>query len=728
MLLEEKDHAVFKSWLLPNVENISGVEGGVLADYVAALVTVDDTDANVQRTLIESLQDFLGPENTEPFAKDVIAALKAKSYLPKPKANDVKPQASSQASQSAPIQSIVGSTNFEYEPHPSNVPFGAPKGPAANRNSAASHLLPDRPTAQGLYQDGSNQSRKRKVLERDNSQSQEGQDPHYTRSGAGNNRPSKQTARRGGRNAGTGDARTQNAFASFGGMPNFTNLPPPPPGPLPFDTSDPMAFFAMAAAFGANLPGMPQLPFSNTQDGGSSQGQPKTKCADYYERGFCALGSLCPHEHSDAAVAVSPDEIPEYDPEQSFLAVQPSRGSNKQGVSGGQPRATKGRRARASFSLPGYSRDKSNRTLVVEQIPAEHFNEDSIRSYFSEFGDIDELELHSRRQLAVIKFADRQTARRAYHSPKAVFENRFVKVYWYAPETKEKLAQEKQEDEEEKLDLEAIAIRQAEAQKAFEERRRKAAEADARAADIERQLEEKNKEIEEIKRQLAELSGDPNDDFAQTLATLQAEAAELFDQHGPGEQETHGRGAFNPAYRGRGYAPFAPRGRGFGPYRGAYRGRAGGYAGRGVVNKKLDNRPRRLAVTQIQPDTPRDESLRQHLLNIPECTNIERHPEQADTLILTFKERYQAETFLDQSLNIPDVGKLDLAWVPNDAFGGLKSVTTTDDAPTALHDDDGDDSSATIGEQEIKVEEDEDRQMGGVDADMDVADDVDEWL
>jgi hypothetical protein len=97
-------------------------------------------------------------------------------------------------------------------------------------------------------------------------------------------------------------------------------------------------------------------------------------------------------------------------------------------------------------------------------------------------------------------------------------------------------------------------------------------------------------------------------------------------------------------------------------------------------------------------------------------------------LILTFKERYQAEAFLDQSLNIPDVGKLDLAWVPNDAFGGLRSVSTTNDVPTANYDDDGDDSSATIGEHEIKVEEDEDRQMGGVDADMDVADDVDEWL
>ncbi|KAG9195218.1 hypothetical protein G6011_00338 [Alternaria panax] len=737
MLLEEENHADFKSWLLPKLETISDAEAGVLADYVAALVTVDDTDANVQRTLVESLEDFLGRESTEPFANDIIAGLKAKSYLPKLKANDAQPQPSSQASISAPIQSIVGRTNFEYEPHPSNVPSGAPRGPAATRNSTAPHHLPDRATARGIYQDGSNQSRKRKVLESGDSQSREGQDSHYNHGSAGGNkRLSKQTARRGGRNAGAVDMQSQNAFGGYSGMPNFANLPPPPPGPLPFDPSDPMAFFTMAAAFGANLPGMPQLPFPNGQEGGSNQGRPTTKCADYYERGFCALGSLCPHEHSDAAIMVSPDEIPEYDPEQSFLAIQPHGAFSKSAASSSQPRPNKGRRSRSSFSLPGYSHDRSNTTLVVEQIPKEHFNEDSVRGYFSAFGEISNLELHAKRRLAVIKFANRQAANQAFHSPKAVFENRFVKVYWYGPDTGEKLSHENDEHvdiedpkrkEEEKLDLEAIAIRQADAQKAFEERRRKAQEADARAAEIERQLEEKNREIAEIKRQLAELSGDPSDEFSQTLATLQAEAAELFDQHGPDEPSPseRGYGAFRGAYRGRGYAPFPPRGRGYTPYQGVYRGRAGGFAGR-AANKKLDNRPRRLAVTGIKPDTPRDESLRQHLLNIPEC-NIERHPEQDDALILTFKERYQAEDFLDQSLNIPDVGKLDLAWVPNDAFGGLRSVTTTNDASAAKYDDD-DDSSATIGEQEIKVEEDEGHQTGGVDADMDVADDVDEWL
>lgn len=573
-------------------------------------------------------------KGTEPFAKDIIAGLKAKSYLPEPKHYDAIPPLSAQAqtSHSAPIQSIVGSTNFEYEPHPSNVSSEAPRGPAATRNSTAPHHLPDRPTAQGIYQDGSNQSRKRKVLERGDSQSRESQDPHYNRSAGGNNRPSKQTARRGGRNAGAGDVRSQNTFGGFAGMPNFTDLPPPPPGPLPFDPSDPMAFFAMAAAFGANLPGMPQLPFPKGQDGDSIQGRPKTKCADYYERGFCALGNLCPYEHSDAAVTVSPDEIPEYDPEQAFLAVQPQRTLGKQAASGGQRRPPKGRRPRSSFSLPGYSHDRSNTTLVVEQIPQQHFNDDSIRGYFSEFGDISNLELHPKRRLAVIKFANRQAANQAFHSPKAVFENRFVKVYWYGLDTGERLSHEKDEDvdmedskrkEEDKLDLEAIAIRQAEAQKTFEERRRKAQEADARAAEIERQLEEKNREIAEIKRQLAELSGDPSDEFSQTLATLQAEAAELFDQHGPDEPSPsdRGHGAFHGAYRGRGYVPFQPRGRGYTPYRGGYRGRAGGFVGR-AANKKLDNRPRRLAVTGIKPDTPRDESLRQHLLVSGACSHI----------------------------------------------------------------------------------------------------------
>ncbi|RMZ71923.1 ccch zinc finger and rrm domain-containing [Pyrenophora seminiperda CCB06] len=670
----------------------SDAEAGVLADYVVALVATDDSEANIQRNCIESLVDFLGVDNTAAFVKDVIVALKEKSYLPKP------------TTANAPIQSIVGSTNFEYEPHPSNVPSGAPRGPAATRNQ----------------QDGSNQSRKRKVLEGDDSHSWEAQDPHYNRNGTGN-RPAKQAARRGGKNTSSrGGMEAQNPFAGFASMPNFANLPPPPPGPLPFDLSDPMALFAMAAAFGANLPGMPSLPFPNAQGKGSNQQDGKTKCIQYHQNGYCPIGSLCQYEHDDDAVELH-GQVPEYDPEQSHLAIQPNGGARSRG----QHRTTRGGRTRSKFPPSGRTYDPSNTTIVVDHIPEPDCNEDSVRNYFSEFGNILEVEMHADKYLAIIKFADRSAAKRAKNSPKAVFENRFVKVYWHTPDVAEDLATR----ESEKLDLEAIAIKQAEAQKAFEERRRNRKEAAARAAEIDRQLQEKNEEIEDIKRQLAELAGEDPNDFSQTLETLQREAEELFVQHGAREYTGPGRG--RGAYRGH---------RGFAPLRGSYRGRGRGFTalGRSAV-KRLDNRPRRLAVADIEANTPRDEALRQHLLNNPDCTNITRHPQDANTLILTFKERYQAEMFLDESLTIPDVGKLELAWVPNDAFGGLEAFTTTtvtsggNDAARGDDDghdddDDGNDGNGSGGHQQQLKQEEQQMGSGGADADMDVADDVDQWM
>lgn len=37
----------------------------MLADYVVALVATDDTEANIQRSCIESLEDFLGGDSKQ---------------------------------------------------------------------------------------------------------------------------------------------------------------------------------------------------------------------------------------------------------------------------------------------------------------------------------------------------------------------------------------------------------------------------------------------------------------------------------------------------------------------------------------------------------------------------------------------------------------------------------------------------------------------------------------
>lgn len=76
------------------------------------------------------------------------------------------------------------------------------------------------------------------------------------------------------------------------------------------------------------------------------------------------------------------------------------------------------------------------------------------------------------------------------------------------------------------------------------------------------------------------------------------------------------------------------------------------------------------------------------------------------------------------------MGKLQLAWVPNNAFGGVKGanveVEAEAEAEAEGHASDGE-SLATVGGEERSRLVDE--PMGGaVDADMDVAEDEDQWL
>jgi RNA recognition motif-containing protein len=544
----------------------------------------------------------------------------------------------------------------------------------------------------------------------------------------------------------------QNGSLGFTTMPNaFSGFPPLSEIP-PFDPTNPVALFAMAAAFGLNISNMPGL---NAQGQDSSN----VSCSDYDTKGYCAAGSICPYQHG-GAIPVPADKLSEYDPRLPIVAGQ----GNDQRHGGG--------RARASFSNPGPTRDRTNTTLVVEQIPQENFTEEDVRQFFSNFGTIIDVQMQTYKRLAIIKYDTHDAAKRAYNSPKAVFDNRFVKVYWHKSGSDYRsLRTSRSEDmdgpshgAEEALDPEEIRKRQAGAQKSFEDRQRKAGEATAKAEEIERKLQETNDQILKLKRDLAAKSrsgtsgaeegggDDPDEDFSQDLATLQAEAEDLFAQQDIQAWQSSGRG--RGGYHGHGAARFPARG-GYSTssFRGGYRGRGGHggfFNGHRSGVKRLDNRPRRIAVANIEPGSTRDEALRQHLIvgstmsngeniswlgtqSVPDCS-IEPHPQQHNSLIVTFQERYQAEMvscymlfpswytwktdlwqFLDAAHAIPDVGKLELSWAPTDASGEVQSTTVDDDAQAS------DDESAKVKEEEQDAAE-------AIDVDMDVADDVDQWL
>lgn len=772
MLVDDADAVLLKKWVVKRLEDISDADSDVLADYVLALVRSEDPDEQVKSNCLENLEDFLR-DHTASFVDDVFNTIRTKSYLP----HDAAP---------APSQS-----------QPESQQFNPPSGPA-NGNR--------RPSAQfqnGIHNGGVDQSRKRTWGDRAGSEQQDGQDSHYTR-GAGGERAIKQM-RRGGHQGGGGRGGRHGDMsiaglpglgqASMSPMQNMPQLPNLPQGFPQVDPNNPMsAIMAMQALGFPPLPGMPQISMgapTNFGQNGPSSGFPHAgsppprrigeRCRDYDTKGFCALGSVCPYEHGTDPIVVPTDE---YDPKNA--AIDTNRHTNghgerrhhhERGRGGrGRGRGEGGRRGRAHFSQAGPNHDRSITTIVVENIPEEKFSEDAVREFFSEFGNIEEVTLHTYKRLAMVKYDDYFSARKAYDSPKVIFDNRFVKVYWYKPDQHSDAngangrrgSEGAKKDDEEMVDIEEIKRRQEEAQKAHEEKQKKLQEAEAQKAELDAkvkaQAEERKKLLEKLAEKTAKKTSSPlsptikgadgegkteesngthDKKSAQTealklkLAQLEAEAESMGinpnDSYNAGTYRGRGgRGAF----RGRG--GWAPRGRGgYDPsYRGGYRGR-GAYGGssfaRGGAVKRLDFRPKRVIVKindgedEWTPD--RDEALRSHLFNNYEFDTIDTYSEGGkNAMIIAFKERFIAENFIAQSQDIPSIGKVQLSWGPpvqNQANSKPASTAGSAGPGSPAVEDvamEGSSADGKTGDVSIAASA-----AGGAE-EFDVADDEDRWM
>lgn len=478
-------------------------------------------------------------------------------------------------------------------------------------------------------------------------------------------------------------------------------------GMAPFDPTNPLTALSMMQAMTAMISGLaPPNPFGQVQPPGfGSSPAPATyrgqRCRDYDTKGFCLRGVSCPYEHGDAAATNTP-----------FLTT-PAASSP-----GFTPTV---KHQRAAFSD---HRPKSGpvwKTIVVEPIPDENYTEESVRDFFSAFGEIEEVVLLARQRLAIIKYATHEAADAAYQSPKAIFDNRFVKVYWYNPETQPHIASTSAKRDSatrtETIDpeqLEAYKKQQAEKQKSHEERLAKWRLAQAQQRAVEQKLkdqeEERKKLMEALKKAKAASNGatkqvtpvaagrtEDLDPKAKAHAALKAKLAELqaeaeamgIDPEDPNaDQQAHYPSPYSP-YRGRGrgyrgsrggfnpYATaFAPRGRGYPPAfsipRGRGQGRGTGPAASRV--KRLDNRPKRVEVKGVAPGTPQDEALRGYLFQSATFADakIDEHPDRKESQIITFPERWQAEEFMAKA-GIPGLGKVEREWVPN---APMTSATT----------------------------------------------------
>ena len=168
---------------------------------------------------------------------------------------------------------------------------------------------------------------------------------------------------------------------------------------------------------------------------------------------------------------------------------------------------------RADFSQAGPNHDRSITTVVVEQIPEEKFDENHVRGFFSEFGNVEEVTMQPYKRLALVRYGDYVAARRAYESPKVIFDNRFVKVYWYKqggiptpPATAKGTANlpSMSKEEEQPFDREKFERDAEAAQKKLEEKKIQMKDVETKRQALEKQKEELAQKQAEEKRKLME--------------------------------------------------------------------------------------------------------------------------------------------------------------------------------------------------------------------------------
>lgn len=335
---------------------------------------------------------------------------------------------------------------------------------------------------------------------------------------------------------------------------------------------------------------------------------------------------------------------PAFSPQPQTSNNQRGRGARGRGR-GGRDR---GGGHRASFSKSGPNNDTRITSIVVEQIPEDKFNDEAIRAFFSEFGPITDINTQPYKRLAVITFSSYDAARAAYESPKVIFDNRFVKVYWFKPDSDQvqRSTQEaingiktedpdmdtnmdvKKEEDEPTISPEEFAAKQAEAQKAHEEKVRKMKEAEDAKSDLDRkikaQAEERRKMMEKMEAMASrkgksaqspapgangtegtpkptaqeEQKAKSSEALRAQLAALKAEAEAIgLPAEEAEDANPSGYAAFAPYHpRGRGGFNARNRGRGRGGY-GATRGVGAWWQGGGVA--RLDNRPKTVSVRAL---------------------------------------------------------------------------------------------------------------------------------
>ncbi|KAI0548746.1 hypothetical protein F4679DRAFT_549235 [Xylaria curta] len=729
MLFVEADAPLIKTWIVKRLENNSDADADVLADYVLALLRHDGDVETIRKLFEEEIPDFLR-EDAAAFTDDVLQAVKYRSYLP-----GAPPAPPAMRKPQFPPPAIIASAAPRSDPMPP---------PTSLYHPSASYPAPPVPPP---FPQASSRKRARSDREEGDVEFILNSQPPY-------GHPYKQPRRGGGFGQRGGRYEDPYGPRSHRGPPTFPNPPgsvpygaPLPFGPPPIDANSIIENIQILQSL---LPATIDLPppvYSGTAAPPSHRR--KQRCRDYDTKGYCSRGNSCNFEHGTRPYFLPPMSaaIDEYDPNNATLSLPPygvqlpPAGQQQSDILNYQqppptnrrePKKPRRLKGRVLFAANGPNYDKSKRTIVIQNIPNENLTEDQVRGYFSQFGDIVEVSMQNQNRLAIIKFDSWEAANAAWSSPKVIFDNRFVKVFWYKEEANDEVALNGKPvknatnghvDEtmparksaiDPEIDMEEFYRKQLEAQKVYDGKMKKRQEIELERQELEERQKTLRAQQAEAKRQLqaklkasgiedgtlspTEMStlNDSGDKKPSTetealraqLAALEQEANQLGidpdDNHDDAPSwASRGRGR-GRGFRGRG--TFAPR-----VIRGTYgyRGRGGTVEARHAAYAaySLDNRPKSVALSGVDFTMPEnDEALRQYLFSVGEFKEV-----HAATVVthVTFKDRKTAEKFMfgvSASNSIHGIeGKIEPTWAKSSPESA-KTVDGEGSAANALDD------------------------------------------
>ncbi|CAL2036231.1 unnamed protein product [Caenorhabditis brenneri] len=460
MNIENPD--AFSDWLSDELSPIADADPNSLAKYVLALVKKPDKGPEeLKEHIKEQLNVFLG-DHCASFVDKVFTALNDNSYLPQ-KSAPPEPTPSTTAVEQKPVQKEEAPAEKSTKPTAPRHSSPAVSSGGAQKSSSSSSKTESRPVRKRISPPPS-ENREREKSSRDKER---------RRSRSPRDRRGRQSTTRSGRGSSSDRDRHRRRSRSRSRSSSGSRTPPYKSrssrrrckdfeergycirgDQCPYyHGRDPVVVDENALSSMVPLPSAPpNFSYSLPPPGFNPINPPPPGvviAAGEYNPETPALTNYSIPPPPIPGAWVQPPPVAAYVPQPVAGFSQPPPNAapivpqqqQQPGAFRGGMRGRGSVRGRGGFTRGGFTGviNRDNCTLQVAKIPPEMNNIAKLNEHFATFGTVDNIQVRYNGEVdsALVTYASKYDAIKAYKSPAPVLNNRFIKVFWHNPANNE---------------------------------------------------------------------------------------------------------------------------------------------------------------------------------------------------------------------------------------------------------------------------------------------------